>query len=311
MNINLEGNCNQDCVFCQRNSLRDPSKTPTTKQVKEQIASGTVKERINFAGGGEPTMRDDLPELIAYAMQQGFGSISIETNAVRLSDLSYLRTLKAAGLTSCQVSLHSHLESVSDALNRAPGTFKKNIMGIENAISEGLAIDTLLFTITSDNHSGMIEYLDFIRSSFPHIKQVIIGFIKPIPGDALSASHTPKLSEIELELYLALEHGRSLGLGMTLSLGCDVPFCYLPKNEDCSLSLWTLVESGKQESGRESHTELRIKLECCRLCRLTGICPGIFKSYISAHGEAEFYPLFIDPKEILRQVSGRLAQRSP
>jgi MoaA/NifB/PqqE/SkfB family radical SAM enzyme len=303
--INLESSCNQDCVFCQRNRFYDPAKSPTSLQVKELIHLRGREKNISLIGGGEPTMREDLPKLIAYAKQEGFEEIMIETNAVRLSDISYLRALKAAGLTSCQISLHSHLGPISDTITGAPGTFRKTISGMENILNEGIAISHLLFTITRLNHSGMIGYLDFISSRFPSIRRISIGFIRPIPKDALSASHTPKLSEIELELYLAIEHGKRLGIDMTIMPGCDIPLCYLPKNESCSLGLSILSSSGKEESDRESHQRDRTKPGCCKLCKLSGICPGIFKSYILVHGEEEFYPLFLDKKEILKQASCR------
>ena len=45
-------------------------------------ASGPCNVQIS---GGEPTMRDDLPQIIAMARQRGFGLVQINTNGLRLS----------------------------------------------------------------------------------------------------------------------------------------------------------------------------------------------------------------------------------
>jgi radical SAM protein with 4Fe4S-binding SPASM domain len=56
--------------------------------------------------GGEPTLRDDLPELIAHA--ESLGQITgLNTNGRRLADPSYVATLVDAGLDHVQVTVES------------------------------------------------------------------------------------------------------------------------------------------------------------------------------------------------------------
>ena len=51
--------------------------------------------------GGEPTVREDLPEIIRLARSYGFGFVQINTNGLRLSeDPAYARQLREAGLSS-------------------------------------------------------------------------------------------------------------------------------------------------------------------------------------------------------------------
>jgi hypothetical protein len=49
--------------------------------------------------GGEPTLRDDLPEIVALVRERGFSFVQLNTNGVRLAqDSEYVRQLKDAGL---------------------------------------------------------------------------------------------------------------------------------------------------------------------------------------------------------------------
>ena len=57
--------------------------------------------------GGEPTLRDDLPELIAHAEKNG-QITGLNTNARRLSDPDYVEQLVEAGLDHVQITVESH-----------------------------------------------------------------------------------------------------------------------------------------------------------------------------------------------------------
>ena len=49
--------------------------------------------------GGEPTLREDLPELVRYAKEAGCSCVQVNTNGIRLAeDPSYAAALAEAGL---------------------------------------------------------------------------------------------------------------------------------------------------------------------------------------------------------------------
>jgi hypothetical protein len=51
--------------------------------------------------GGEPTLRDDLPEIVAMAKAMGFDPIQVNTNGIRLArDAAFAEALKNAGCTT-------------------------------------------------------------------------------------------------------------------------------------------------------------------------------------------------------------------
>ena len=51
--------------------------------------------------GGEPTLREDLPEIIWLGRQKGFTFFQLNTNGIRLAaEPDYAKSLKAAGLNT-------------------------------------------------------------------------------------------------------------------------------------------------------------------------------------------------------------------
>ena len=297
--INLESTCNQNCVFCQRNRFYDRLKSPTTAEVKRLMRTSKDRSGIQFIGGGEPTMREDLSELIGYAREQGFKDIILETNGVKLSDPVYLSSLKNAGLTHCAVSLHSHIEKISDLITGAPGTFRKTLEALNNLSREEIGVSSLLFTINSLNSGSMREFLDFIKQNFPSIKTISFCFLRPIMDDGTSRRCTPKFSDIELEVYNAIEYGKKLEFRISMGI---IPLCYLPGHENLSASTNILFRKDKKSFDRDIiHPEENSKVECCKLCYLNELCTGISKSYLSIYGDTEFYPLFISPQSIINR----------
>ena len=55
---------------------------------------------VQFSGG-EPTMRDDLTEIVALAREMGFAQIQVATNGIRLAaSLDLCKNLVRSGLSS-------------------------------------------------------------------------------------------------------------------------------------------------------------------------------------------------------------------
>jgi hypothetical protein len=92
--------CNLACPFCfaaAPNVQPDPSLDAIEGWYRMLLAAGGP---FNIQlSGGEPTLRDDLPEIIAMAHSLGFSFVQLNTNGLRLAeDADYLHRLKQAGL---------------------------------------------------------------------------------------------------------------------------------------------------------------------------------------------------------------------
>ena len=98
--LEVTGRCNLRCTYCFANG-GDQTAEPAYEELCAAIEDIAVQGRgplIQFAGG-EPTMRDDLPELVRYAKEAGCRYTQINTNGIRLAeDEEYVSRLAEAGL---------------------------------------------------------------------------------------------------------------------------------------------------------------------------------------------------------------------
>jgi len=100
--VEVTQRCDLACPVCYAGA---PSKTtdPSAASVGELFrrASQTGPGSNIQLSGGEPTLRDDLPDLVAMGRDAGFKFIQVNTNGLRLGrDRSFVKALKQAGLAS-------------------------------------------------------------------------------------------------------------------------------------------------------------------------------------------------------------------
>jgi len=109
--------CDLGCPVCYADARSDGDDLP--REVVggwyDHLRRSGVACNIQLSGG-EPTLRDDLPELVAMGRRAGFDFIQINTNGLRLArEPGYARVLKAAGVAS----LFLQFDGVDDAGYRA------------------------------------------------------------------------------------------------------------------------------------------------------------------------------------------------
>jgi radical SAM protein with 4Fe4S-binding SPASM domain len=160
MDLALTYRCNDDCAHCYNARPRDFPEVTTSewKRILNLLWDQGIPHVV-FTGG-EPTLREDLPELIAYA--QGLGQITgLNTNARRLSDLAFLHSLVEAGLDHVQITLESHNPEIHDAMVRRKGAWNQTVQGLKNALASRLFVMTNT-TLLQDNSPLLPETLDFL-----------------------------------------------------------------------------------------------------------------------------------------------------
>jgi radical SAM protein with 4Fe4S-binding SPASM domain len=121
--------CNLRCFMC--NHWRDPYETPMDTDrllhlIDELADMGCVKVHIT---GGEPTLRDDLDQLISRITERGMRA-TMTTNGTRLTH-ALCRQLTDAGLHKVNISLDSPDPQIHDRVRGVQGAWAKTIYGIQ------------------------------------------------------------------------------------------------------------------------------------------------------------------------------------
>jgi radical SAM protein with 4Fe4S-binding SPASM domain len=174
LDLALTYRCNNDCAHCynvQHSSplllagegagVRDELSTDDWKRVLDKAWELGIPHII-FTGG-EPTLREDLPELIAHAEKNG-QITGLNTNARHLSDAGYIEKLVAAGLDHVQITLESSDAEIHDRMVRAKGAFPQTVKGLKNALASPLYVMTNTTMLQINVHT-IPATLDFLAET--------------------------------------------------------------------------------------------------------------------------------------------------
>lgn len=151
--------CNQKCKFCyaasQCKSQTKELGTDDWKKIIDVLYKANVP-MVTFTGG-EPTMREDIATLVAYAEKM---VTRLNTNGINLT-ADLVEKLKNAGLDSVQVTLYSHEEDIHNLLVGSE-RFNDTVEGIKNAVKAGL--DVSVNTPLCKKNGDYLKTLEFIKS---------------------------------------------------------------------------------------------------------------------------------------------------
>ena len=158
MTKNGNWHCNQKCIHCyaagQELSGEEELDTSDWKKIIDKCRESMIPQ-LTFTGG-EPTMREDLFELIDYAR---WFVTRLNTNGIKLTN-EYCEQLMKASLDSVQITFYSDDKAVHNKLVGAQ-QYDNTVNGIKNALDAGLSvsINTPLCTLNKD----YVKTLQFLR----------------------------------------------------------------------------------------------------------------------------------------------------
>ena len=157
--------CNFRCVYCLPNgntcSTRNFLTLDEIRRVLTAFAElGIEKVRIT---GGEPTLRNDLPEIINLAVSiPGIKKVALSTNGYRLKKLA--KPLYDAGLNAITISVDSLVSETFHQITQHDW-LSKILQNIEQVCKLGFStIKVNAALLKSVNDNELTVFLDWIRS---------------------------------------------------------------------------------------------------------------------------------------------------
>lgn len=159
MDMALTYRCNNDCAHCYNARERNFGEMSTEEwktAIRKTHALGIP--HVVFTGG-EPTLREDLPELIKFAADLGLVT-GLNTNARRLRDLRFAQLLADSGLDHIQITVESNDAEIHNRMVRAKA-FDQTIEGVRNALRTKLFVMTNT-TMLQDNLASIPATLAFL-----------------------------------------------------------------------------------------------------------------------------------------------------
>lgn len=282
--INTGGKCNHKCSFCYTEWIRNIPEF-TNDEIRKSIFKISQIKSIRMIAftGGEPTLREDLLDLIKYAREQGIRKISVQTNGCRLSSKLYAKRFLAAGVDSVLISLHGATRETHDGITRVKGSFDEVLLALNNieVYSHNLIVN---FVVNNNNYKELpmlarllnrivpegcrlrISYPIAEGAAYDNKENVLVSFrkITPLLKEAIDICKT-KRTEIETAT-------------MPLCVGSypEIPSAYTVKQ------LRSFVEVSPFYAHNIHRGELSVKLGICSECLFSNLCRGIQIAYLKA-----------------------------
>ncbi|MDO4617510.1 MAG: radical SAM protein [Lachnospiraceae bacterium] len=174
MLLEVTGRCNLKCPVCFASAGSGSRREPTLEELDQQYDflmqhGGPFNIQLS---GGEPTLREDLPELIRRGRKKGFTFFQLNTNGMRLAcEEGYAQSLKDAGLNTVFLQFDGTTEEVYRTLRgRALLDYKKQ--AIANCSEAGLGITLVPVIAPGVNDHQIGEILRFALSHMPYVRGV-------------------------------------------------------------------------------------------------------------------------------------------
>lgn len=232
--IKLLWQCNLACGMCDY--WRQGGATPltfemVTRALDDLAALGCRK--VHFSGG-EPTLRADLPDIIAHARRLKM-RVTLTTNGTLLTrELS--KQLVKAELNSVCVSIDSPARSVHDRMRGAPGAFKQTVAGVKElrraARERGARLPIRVNTVICRENYDRLDGLPELAHSLGAKSLLLLPVDDPSGALLLNKR---RLLEYNLRIAPALAEC-ALALGLMHTLRQAFPFGVTPEELAASRS---------------------------------------------------------------------------
>lgn len=177
--IDITERCNQHCPYCfaraDENDMgtKEPSLVELDRKLDLLRELGEEERPFNIQlSGGEPTVRDDLPEIIKMVREKGFDFVQINTNGRRLAmEDGYAQILKEAGATVIFMQFDGTRDDIY-MITRGEPLLEIKKRAIKNCEKAGLAVTLVPTVIDGVNLDNIGEMMDFMIENVNVVKGI-------------------------------------------------------------------------------------------------------------------------------------------
>lgn len=278
--VRINFQCNQACHFCFVSTHLPAAREEAVRAAIVEVAR---QGGLLVLSGGEPTLNPKLVDYIQLGWDEGASGIELQTNAIRMQDAQLTARIAEAGVDPAFISLHGSRSDIADTVTAAPGTFDKQVLGIDQAVRHGIPV-RLNFVFNEHNREDFPAYVDMVAERWPRAS-LTVSFVAP------STDVVPRTKELiprysDVLPFLAEGLRRAQRHGTTVSgfdSMCGIPLCLVPSDVTGFFSLADIPEGTDRGEFVQS--------DACRSCALQKKCFGVRRGYASMYGTDEFSPV--------------------
>ena len=245
--------CDLKCRFCFADGGQDTEDKPLSV-IKEEI-----KDIVRLAGsptiqisGGEPTLRDDLPDIVRCAKEQGCSFVQLNSNGLRISeDEAFVQRLAKAGVDYVFMQFDGFRPETYEYL-RGSDLLEKKKAAIKTCDRYGIGVTLVPTVVRGVNDGELGDIVRFAAANSPAVRGVHfqpVSFFGRTPGEPDDADRYT-LDELVFDIC------DQAGLDMSgfVPSRCDHPLCgfhssYIKMPDG---SLYQVSDAGRSGCGDSS-----------------------------------------------------------
>lgn len=323
--------CNNNCRHCpvaHKKHLNDR----TFEECKKILKDNRQDRNLLIISGGEPTIRDDIFDLISYARDIDYQWIQLKTNGrifyykdftekmVKLikehpvsdeqRDINHENGYNFRGLDIFEfyISIYGSNPEMHDFISGVPKSFEQTIQGIKNLLCLNQVV-TVNIVITKINYRYLLEivkYLDDIG-----VKYIELSFIN-IDGDAFTnfENIVPRINDVQPYIFDVIKNLHSISRENIILIN-NIPRCCIQEVHFPHLSesyypydghkMYKFVELDSTTTYYEEEVKNNIKGKKCKCCINDPICFGLNKKYVEKLGFDELNPVLGNLKNLVEE----------
>ncbi|WP_031513702.1 radical SAM (seleno)protein TrsS [Desulfofalx alkaliphila] len=295
--LEITARCNLGCAFCFANAGDNITKDADLDVIKgwyEKIILAGGPYNIQLSGG-EPTVRDDLPEIISMGRSLGFNFIQLNTNGLRLAEEpSFVKKCKDAGLTSVFLQFDGTDDEIYTALRGRP-ILKEKLAAIEHCAENNIGVVLVPTLVPGVNLHNIGAIIDLALNYLPTVRGVhfqpvsYFGRYPQPPGDS------DRITIPEVIKEIASQSKGRISMDAFKPPGCENALCsfhgnfiLMPHGE---LRPWTKHEGCCGTAERAEKGAVKARKFVAKYWSAPEEKPG---SLINSGGEFALWDLFIE-----------------
>jgi len=283
--------CNNNCLFCVQGDEKKKFGNKSTLEIKKILKNAKKDCQIVVFTGGEPTIRQDLVELVKCAKNLGFQTIQVQSNGRMFSKEKFCRDIIKAGANEFALALHGHIPELHNWLTQS-NSFYQTIGGIKNLkkLKQRVITNTV---ITKSNYRHLPEIAKLLISL--DIDQFQFAFVHALGSAAKNFDNiVPRMALVTPYLKRAIDIGRYFKKEVMTEA---IPYCFLQGYEDCisenimpNMKIFDL-NFIVSDFTKARVAEGKLKGPNCRKCKYFKVCEGPWREYPQKFGWDEFKPI--------------------
>lgn len=225
--LEVTGRCNLSCRYCFAGAGNVSSPDPALEIVQswfDKVKEAAPACNIQLSGG-EPTVRDDLPQIIEMGRHSGFSFIQLNTNGLRLArEKGYAKTLKAAGLASVFLQFDGITDDVYRRLRGADLAAEK-MEAIAHCGEAGLGVVLVPMIVPGINDHQLGDILEAGIQASPTVRGIHFQPVSYFGRRPVLPKNSDRITLPEILTALAVQSGGKVRTHDFSPPGCENALC--------------------------------------------------------------------------------------